>query len=63
MLESAGFIAETETREDFKKVDVRWRREDIDGQQKYVVDAKDYTGTLGKDECLEFVTEYGSTLR
>jgi hypothetical protein len=28
MLEAAGFVAETETREQFKKVDVRWRRED-----------------------------------
>jgi hypothetical protein len=60
MLEGAGFVAETETREQFKKVDVRWRREDIDGQQRYLVEAKDYTGTLGKDQCTEFVAEYGT---
>jgi hypothetical protein len=29
MLEAASFVAETETREHFKKVDVRWRREDL----------------------------------
>jgi Restriction endonuclease len=62
MLEAAGFVAETETREQFKKVDVRWRREDIDGLQKYLVEAKDHAGTLSKDECGTFVTEYGGLI-
>lgn len=62
MLEGAGFAAETETREQFKKVDVRWRREDIDGPLKYVVEAKDYSGTLNKDECVKFLTEYGALI-
>lgn len=62
MLECAGFVAETETRERFKKVDVRWRREDIDGLQKYFVEAKDHAGTLGKDECSKFVAEYGTLI-
>lgn len=60
LLESAGFSAETETREQFKKVDVRWRREDLDGPLKYVVEAKDHVGTLGMDECREFLVDYGS---
>src|SRR5262249_2346413 len=60
MLEAAGFIAETETREHFKKVDVRWRREDLDGPLKYFVEAKDHAGTLGMDECREFLQDYGT---
>jgi hypothetical protein len=60
MLEGASFVAETETRENFKKVDVRWRREDLDGPLKYFVEAKDYEGTLGLAECREFVMDYGS---
>lgn len=62
MLESAGFVAETETREKFKKVDVRWRREDLDGPLKYFVEAKDYEGTLGLAECREFVADYGGLI-
>jgi hypothetical protein len=62
MLEAAGFVAETETREQFKKVDVRWRREDIDGLQKYFVEAKNHAGTLSKDECGKFLTEYGALI-
>jgi hypothetical protein len=62
MLEAAGFVAETETREKFKKVDVRWRREDIDGLQKYFVEAKDHAGTLDKEECGKFATEYGTLI-
>jgi hypothetical protein len=60
MLEASGFIAETETRERFKKVDVRWRREDLDGPVKYFVEAKDHAGTLGMDECREFLQDYGT---
>jgi hypothetical protein len=45
MLQAASFAAETETRERFQKVDVRWRREDLDGPLKYVVEAKDHAGT------------------
>ncbi|WP_271669543.1 NACHT domain-containing protein [Bradyrhizobium sp. CCBAU 51627] len=62
MLESASFIAETETRENFKKVDVRWRREDLDGPLRYFVEAKDYEGTLGLAECREFVSDYGALI-
>src|SRR5436305_3738322 len=60
MLEAAGFAAETETRERFKKVDVRWRREDLDGPVKYVVEARDHAVTVGLDECREFLIEYGT---
>jgi hypothetical protein len=63
MLASAGFFPETETRESFKKVDVRWQREDFDGLLKYVVEAKDHDGTLTKRECEEFLTEYGTLVR
>lgn len=62
MLEAASFVAETETREEFKKVDVRWRREDLDGPLKYVVEAKDHEGTLGLPECREFVVDYGTLI-
>jgi hypothetical protein len=62
MLEAAGFVAEPETRTDFKKTDARWRREDLDGQVRYLVETKDYEGTLPKAECTEFVTEYGTLL-
>lgn len=58
MLEAAGFVAEAETREQFKKVDVRWRREDLDGPLKYAVEAKDHVGTLGMGECRDFLTDY-----
>jgi restriction endonuclease len=60
MLEAAGFVAETETREAFKKVDVRWRREDLDGPLKYFVETKDDAGTLGMEECREFLQDYGT---
>jgi hypothetical protein len=60
MLEAAGFAAETETREDFKKVDARWLRQEIDGLVKSYVETKDYAGILGKAECLEFLSEYGT---
>lgn len=60
MLEAAGFAAETEGREDFKKVDARWLRQEIDGLVKSYVETKDYAGTLGKAECLEFLAEYGT---
>ena len=62
MLDAAGFVAEPETRERFKRVDVRWRREDLDGPIKYVVEARDHAGTAGLDECREFLAEYGTLL-
>jgi hypothetical protein len=58
MLDAAGFVAEAETRERFKKVDIRWRREDLDGPVRYVVEAK--SGTLGMNECREFLIDYGT---
>src|SRR5947209_3331980 len=58
MLDAAGFVAEAETRERFKKVDIRWRREDLDGPVRYVVEAK--SGTLGMTECRDFLTDYGT---
>jgi hypothetical protein len=60
MLEAAGFSAETETRAKFKKVDVRWHREDLDGPLTYFVEAKDYADTLGLEQCRAFVVEYGT---
>src|SRR5262249_54215785 len=62
MLDAAGFVAEPETRERFKRVDVRWRREDLDWPIKYVVEARDHAGTAGLDECREFLAEYGTLL-
>jgi hypothetical protein len=56
LLEAAGFIVETEVRENCKKIDVRCRREDVDGPVRYA----DYTGTLTLNECRDFVTDYGS---
>jgi hypothetical protein len=60
MLAAAAFAPETEAREQFKKVDIRWRREDLDGPLRYVVEAKDHAGTLGMDECRDFVVDYGT---
>jgi hypothetical protein len=60
MLAAAGFVAETEAREQFKKVDVRWQREDLDGLLRYIVEAKDHAGTLGMSECREFANDYGT---
>jgi hypothetical protein len=57
MLEAAGFVAETEVRIAFKKVDTRWRREEIDDPVRHLVEAKDYAGTLGLDECREFLVD------
>jgi hypothetical protein len=62
MLDAAGFVAEPETRERFKRVDVRWRREDLDGPIKYVVEARDHAGTVALDECREFLMDYGTLL-
>src|SRR4029077_5791345 len=32
----------------------------LNGPVKYLVEAKDYTGTLGMDECREFLGDYGT---
>ena len=58
MLEAAGFVAESEIRLGPKKVDVKWRRDDIDGTVHYAIEAKDYEGNLTKEECREFGYEY-----
>lgn len=58
MLESAGFFAETEIRTEYKKADVLWRREDIDGSTRYYIEAKDYSSALGLTQCREFVADY-----
>ena len=60
MLEAAGFKAESEVRQRFKKVDVCWQREEIDGQVRYVIEAKDHDGNLGMSECREFLNDYGT---
>ncbi len=60
MLEAAGFSARSEVREGFKKADIVWLREDLDGPKRYAVEAKDYSSNLQKSECLEFVVEYGT---
>ncbi|WP_129591048.1 hypothetical protein [Bradyrhizobium shewense] len=63
MLEAAGFAAESEVREDFKKADARWWREEIDGRMTQLLETKNYDGTLGKSECTEFTAEYGGLVR
>ena len=63
MMEAAGFHPETEVRVDFKKVDVRALREDMDGPLTYLVEAKDHSGTLTMSECREFVADYGTLVR
>lgn len=60
MLEAAGFAAQSEIRKDYKKVDAIWRRDDIDGPRLYAIEAKDYSATLNKDECVAFAYEYGT---
>lgn len=60
MLEAAGFAAETEVRIGHKKADTRWRREEIDGPVRYLVEAKDYDSTLGLEECRDFLSDYGT---
>jgi hypothetical protein len=61
MLEAAGFRAETEGREEFKKVDVRWWREDLDGPLKYFVETKDQA-EMHPREYREFLIDYGTLL-
>ena len=63
MLDAAGFVCESEVREKFKKVDISCYIEDINGLEKYGIEAKDYSSNLGKSECIEFVSEYGSLVR
>lgn len=63
MLEAAGFAAESEVREEFKKADARWWREEIDGRMTQLLETKNYDGTLGKAECAEFAAEYGGLVR
>lgn len=60
LLEAAGFAAESELRVDYKKVDARWRRDDIDGPRFYALETKNYEANLGKDECVKFAYEYGN---
>lgn len=60
LLAAAGFNPANETREDFKKVDIRCSKDNIDGMETFFVETKDYEGTLSKKVCIEFVTEYGT---
>ncbi|CUX66060.1 conserved hypothetical protein [Agrobacterium tumefaciens str. Kerr 14] len=60
MLEAAGFACESEIRQNFKKVDAIWRRDDIDGSRLYGIETKDYKSALSKDECVKFAYEYGT---
>jgi Restriction endonuclease len=62
LLEAAGFIAESEIRVNHNKVDVRWRREDIGGPVRYLVEAKDCEATVSMPACREFVADYGTLI-
>jgi hypothetical protein len=63
LLAAAGFNEiKAEVRADFKKVDASsvWSSDSILGTLRFLIEAKNYTGTLSKDECSNFVTEYGA---
>ena len=65
LLAAAGFHDITaETREGFKKADAStmWTQSTIVGQLRFLVEAKDYSGSLPKQECINFVTEYGTLI-
>lgn len=60
LLEAAGMRSRTEVRVLFKKVDIVAEHQDqFDGQQLIGVEAKNITRNLTKEDCLEFVAEYG----
>lgn len=65
VLAAAGFRTSVESRVDFKKVDniAIWTRDEIQGPARYAFEAKDFSGTLPKDECAEFASEYGILVR
>jgi hypothetical protein len=58
MLAAAGFKPSNEIRVNHKKVDLVWERYGIDGRTRYLVECKNYTKTLGLDECREFKEDY-----
>jgi hypothetical protein len=61
LLEASGIRAIAEVRDDFKKVDIIARTGDFVGEPiTLLIEAKDYTGTLPKADCLEFLHEYGA---
>lgn len=64
-LAAAGMQAAAEVLVGFKKADVRasWTRNDLDGPVTYLVETKDYDGTLPLAECTEFAAEYGELVR
>lgn len=64
-LAAAGMHAAAEVLAGFKKADVRatWTRNDLDGPVTYLVEAKDYAGTLPVAECAEFAAQYGELIR
>jgi len=64
-LSAAGFSTTNEVRAAFKKADVRalWQRDDLDGPATYLIETKDYAGTLPLDECAAFASQYGELVR
>jgi hypothetical protein len=63
LLAAAGFHDITaETREGFKKADAAtvWTQDTLIGRLRFLVEAKDYSGALPKQECINFITEYGT---
>lgn len=61
ILSAAGFSGvKSEIRLDHKKVDVvgLWGRRTFDGALTFAIEAKDYSGTVDKDECIKFIYEY-----
>ena len=63
MLAAAGFDPESEVRAEWKKADIRWNRQDIDGPVRYFVEAKDYERNLTKPDCQEFVADYSPLIQ
>ncbi len=60
ILVAAGFLSQKEIRVNFKKVDVitLWLRDLIDGPTTFLIEAKDFEGTLPPSEVSDFITEY-----
>jgi hypothetical protein len=61
LLSTAGFNeVKAEIRADFKKADAStiWSSDSILGTLRFLIEAKSYSGTLPKEECALFVTEY-----
>ena len=65
LLVAAGFHAVTsEVRVGSKKVDATadWLYDSMGGLQRFIIEAKDFEGSLPRSECIAFIAEYGSKI-